>query len=880
MNRVIHSIFPKKVRKPNNSGKNKPNYSYECLLAKRVFKKTQRDFRNDKDNLDRRHIYLREKKKYRKIIYKTTKLAKENKINQLAKLEHSDSKEFWKKIKEFTSPRDDVTKNISPDKWSNHFESLLKTPPTEGSDTQFRDYVNECLPILENISNHSIELNKEITLDELNFSIKGIKKGKRAFLDDISNDAIKNGVQYLDKSLIHLYNTVLSFGVFPDIWGESLVIPLHKKGDKMNVNNYRGIMIASSVGKLFLKILTKRIDEYMKSNSKWCLNQCGFKEDHRTEDNLFILQSIYCSHVENNNGKMFVAFVDFSKFFDKINRQFLRYKLSKYGITGKIYDIIKSMYNKTSYMVNIGDLISPIFDGTNGVKQGCVISPLLSNIFQNDLHDIFDVNASDPIKLGDIKLNSISWADDLILLSKSKLGLQTCLNNLEMYCKRWGLEVNIDKTKVMLFSKRSQKPVDLFYGKTRLECVKKFNYLGFLITDNFKFSHLINDRIMKSNRVYNLVLQAFRTSGNVNVSLAMSIFDKQIIPILLYGCAIWSPPNTQNYIYIHNQPEERNTRSIVTELLKSNGEKSIPFVSARRVGRKGSTVSRKILVKLRNYDDKESFLRKNFDFVSNFDSKMPHKIELVHTNFCKRSLNINKYSSTTGVMMEMARYPIMHNAYSLAIKYWLRLKSGTKNQLLNEAFKLTVRENHDWNQSIQNILCKNGFRNVWLDPDQVNKNTFHRMFRSRLNNQYEQLLAAKIRESDRLVLLSSLKENFHRSHYLDKIKSPDIRAIFTRLRIDMNNLNSCRFRFRKVMSPDCPNCSQQVETVEHLLLQCKTFDNLRDTFIRKMVVKYPRFVQMSNDHKLKVILNLDCPQENINICCNYVKDIYKAREAV
>ena len=177
-------------------------------------------------------------------------------------------------------------------------------------------------------------------------------------------------------------------------------------------------------------------------------------------------------------------------------------------------------------------------------------------------------------------------------------------------------------------------------------------------------------------------------------------------------------------------------------------------------------------------------------------------------------------------------------------------------------------------------MCKNGFRNVWLDPNQVNKDTFHRLFRSRLNNQYEQLLTAKMRESNRLLLLSSLKENFHRSQYLDKIKSPDIRAIFTRLRIDMNNLNSCRFRFRKVMSPDCPNCSQQVETVEHLLLQCKTFDNLRDTFTRKMAFKYPRFVQMSNDHKLKAILNLDCPQENINICCNYVKQIYKAREAV
>ena len=122
----------------------------------------------------------------------------------------------------------------------------------------------------------------------------------------------------------------------------------------------------------------------------------------------------------------------------------------KYDITGPVYDVIKSMFNRTSYRVNINDQISPSFQGNSGVKQGCVISPLLSNIFQNDMHDIFGKADCEPIHLGDFILNSLSWADDLVLISRSKMGLQKCLNNLKIYCNKWGLEVNTEKTKTMV----------------------------------------------------------------------------------------------------------------------------------------------------------------------------------------------------------------------------------------------------------------------------------------------------------------------------------------------------------------------------------------------------------------------------------------------
>ena len=103
-------------------------------------------------------------------------------------------------------------------------------------------------------------------------------------------------------------------------------MPTHKKGDKSDVNNYRGISISSCLSKLFTSILNKRLYNYMKDNSLWRRNQCGFMSGH------------------NAKQKVYMAFVDFSKYFDSINRDFLYYKLLKHGISGNFYHLIKSMY--------------------------------------------------------------------------------------------------------------------------------------------------------------------------------------------------------------------------------------------------------------------------------------------------------------------------------------------------------------------------------------------------------------------------------------------------------------------------------------------------------------------------------------------------------
>ena len=141
---------------------------------------------------------------------------------------------------------------IDKDEWFSHFNRLLNVPNAEGQDTQFLEYVKTSLAHLEGISvNNDIEsLNKGIVSADVSESVNDLKMGKSVYLDNIGNEAIKHGIDILKGPLANLYSTVLSCGEFPTVWGDGLVVPVFKKNDRLDPNNYRGIVISSCVGKL------------------------------------------------------------------------------------------------------------------------------------------------------------------------------------------------------------------------------------------------------------------------------------------------------------------------------------------------------------------------------------------------------------------------------------------------------------------------------------------------------------------------------------------------------------------------------------------------------------------------------------------------------
>ena len=196
------------------------------------------------------------------------------------------------------------------------------------------------------------------------------------------------------------------------------------------------------------------------------------------------------------------------------------------------------MYSETKFRFRKGDQLGPERTAYRGVKQCDGLSPILFNIFINDLCDSFN-NDCYPVSIEDVSINCLLYADDL-LLSESEKGLQQCLKILEQYCAKWKLEVNLDKTKVMIFSKRKKTPrADVKYANSPIEQVYSYQYLGVNIssTGNLKQASInLSGKATKALFGLNARIKEYST---LNVDTLLKLFDTLIQPILTYASEIW-----------------------------------------------------------------------------------------------------------------------------------------------------------------------------------------------------------------------------------------------------------------------------------------------------------------------------------------------------
>ena len=188
------------------------------------------------------------------------------------------------------------------------------------------------------------------------------------------------------------------------------------------------------------------------------------------------------------------------------------------------------------------DKITQFFDFSKGVRQGCPLSPLLFNLYVNDVFEVIDNSIDSPMYLNDKKVNALMYADDLVILAQSEKELQSSLDNLSNYCSEWQLDINIKKTKCIVFNRGNRLcKINISVDNKPIDNVKSLKYLGFTISSkNCNFGNTPTDLSIKAKRAI------FALNNRIKLSLlptrlALKIFDTQISPILLYGAEVWAP---------------------------------------------------------------------------------------------------------------------------------------------------------------------------------------------------------------------------------------------------------------------------------------------------------------------------------------------------
>ena len=371
---------------------------------------------------------------------------------------------FWKILKSTSDDLDSntVTKNNPKDhEWLSHFEKLHAKHDLNNEHNEIIEQLNT----EEKNRSQSNELDDTISENDLLNAVKKLKMKKAAYSDRISNEIIKSSIDILMKGFIKIFNAILKSGIFPDSWCEGLISPIFKSGNTSDPNNYRGICVSSCLGKLLCLILNERLISFVKTKNLIHPSQIGFMPGNRTADHIFTLKTLHDKYVcQNNNEKIYACFVDFKKAFDSVWHEGLFLKLLQNKIGGQFYDLIKNLYSNTKCAIKLSDQRTPFFSYQKGVRQGCNLSPILFNIYINELPYLFEKTISDPFVLPNgMTISSLLYADDLVILSRSKSGLQNCLNQLHHWSKKWLMEINMKKTKVMIFQKHNSKLQDISF---------------------------------------------------------------------------------------------------------------------------------------------------------------------------------------------------------------------------------------------------------------------------------------------------------------------------------------------------------------------------------------------------------------------------------
>ncbi|KAI8516720.1 hypothetical protein Bbelb_053010 [Branchiostoma belcheri] len=405
-------------------------------------------------------------------------------------------------------------------RWQEYFEELLNPREGNTSNTHFTPSFAE-------------HTEPNILEEEVQRAVQSSPKNKAAGIDGIPIEAITACGETGIKWLTGIFQKVWVERCVPEDWRKSIVVPIwKKKGNKKDCSTYRGISLISHTGKTFAKILeqrTRAIVDPLLSEA-----QFGFRKGRGCTDAIFELRQLsekayeYQKHIH-------LVFVDQEKAFDRVNRNKLWEILEQYGVKGQLLENIRALYFNSQSAVQTPNGLSNWFWVRSGVRQGCVLSPLLFIVYMDRITQ--EANP-DPVSL-----NELLFADDQGLLNESKAQLQHHTDNLNRACRSHDMKISIGKTEAMSVGRCPEK-LEITVNGQPLKQTTEFKYLGSIFTEDGKMDREIETRIQKANSVsYQLapLLKHPSMSMDIKAKLINTIF----VPTLTYQCQTWTLSKTQ-----------------------------------------------------------------------------------------------------------------------------------------------------------------------------------------------------------------------------------------------------------------------------------------------------------------------------------------------
>lgn len=448
-----------------------------------------------------------------------------------------DSTTFWKEIKRINRTKTSLANsvnNVSGDEniaamWKRHYSNILNC----NNDLSKKDYV---LKHLKNVGE-----NYYFNVEDVRQSIKSLKLGKSAGLDALFAEHLVCAADRLIVLLSTLFTMMLQHSFIPSDLMNTVIVPIlkDKKGSISDKENYRPIAVTSVVSKVVEAIILKRSGDKLDTAH----NQFGFKPSHGTEMCVFALKQVI-EYYKTNNSPVYVCYLDASKAFDRINHWTLFAKLIDRKVNISVIRFLLFWYEHQMFCIRWGRTLSDYFTASNGVRQGGVMSPILFNVYMDDLSTWLN-NSDIGCIMNDKPINHLMYADDTCILAPSATALQKLLSICFMYARDNSILFNAKKTKCMCFKpgKKSKLYIpQVTLNKEPLKWVSDCKYLGVSIEDSGKDNLDIKRHVRSMYTRGNLLINRFKhCTDDVKTRLFQSYCSS------LYGGMLWCKYTKANY---------------------------------------------------------------------------------------------------------------------------------------------------------------------------------------------------------------------------------------------------------------------------------------------------------------------------------------------
>ena len=481
--------------------------------------------------------------------------------------------------------------------------------------------------------------------------------------------------------------------------------------------------------------MAERLLNCLETNNLLHFSQAAYRKKSRTTDHIFTFKSILNNYCLKKKQKLYCCFIDFKKAFDSVWRDAMLLKLLQLGIGGEFYYLIKNMYSITKSRIRFSKGITEYVQSELGIKQGDCLSPILFNVFINDMHSIFD-NHCDGILVNDIQLNHLLFADDLVIVSETRNGLQKCLDKLHDYTQTWALDINIGKTKTIIFQRYGKRTQDnCNIGGLEIEQVNKYTYLGIPFDSSGCFTSAEIELKSKALKAMFQLQSTLNSGVRTNCNLHTKLFDTLIRPIATYGCEVWYP--------IKHNKTYKNENNIMHRIDKT-------------------------------------------------------PCELLHNAFCKRILGVYKSTSNIISKAEIGRLPLSFYIILQVIKYWNHILEKPIDSLLHQSYLSELNNSSEWTSFVKTILTLCDLQNKWDNQTILNNNDMS-ILKSNLRKMFLKLYC-DAKKPDHLKCSFNLqlqtRSNLLMPAEYTKMNIPLIyRKGLTRIRLQSNRLGILTGRF-------------------------------------------------------------------------------------